>query len=157
MPATTLFFRAMPIPCINMTLYLRKLNVSFSNISSKIAEEKNQFWEGGREQPGYYTFKNCSLSSKCKQFLKKPIAIDYSKIIETICYVTNTHPTYRPFRTTIIIHISCNYHTTRNGHKKFTSQQPSTNTSSHCGPIFWLRLDVLYLTLHIFSNVTTET
>ena len=116
---------AIPVRC--STNWAMKPHIgSEVNLLSSYLPWGVKFGEGGRERPRYYTFETCSLSSKCKQFLKKPIAIDCSKIIETICYVTNTHPTYRPFIQRPKYTISCNYNTTRDGHKKFTSQQPST-------------------------------
>ena len=63
----------------------------------------------------------------------KNIAIDCSKIIETICYVTNTlPPSYNDHNT--LFHIITTQHgmVARNSHYS----NLTLDTSSHCGPIF---------------------
>ena len=104
------------------------------------------FWIILRYHPCYYcqiqllVMLTVPFLQKKTQFLKKRIiAIDCSKIIETICYVTNTHPRYTPFIQWPQHTISYNYHTTRDGHKKFTLQQPNTRHKFALRTYFYIR------------------
>ena len=61
------------------------------------------FWTILKYYPRYYcqiplqVMLTVPFLQKTNNSLKKNIAIDCSKIIETICYVANTHPRHTPF------------------------------------------------------------
>ena len=119
-------------PCVNVTLFLGKLNFPVSNISTTTAAKINLERVDGNNQ-GITLTKTVPFLQNTNNSLKKSIAIDCSKIIETICYVTNTlPPSYNDHNT--LFHIITTQHgmVTRNSHYS----NLALDTNSHCGPIF---------------------